>query len=89
MRGIWPYVGQFIMVYSYAIFAYIIMSWFVSNASGPLRELYRGLTVICEPFLSLFRRVLPPIMLGSGGLDLSPMIALIVLQLLARVIGNL
>jgi YggT family protein len=89
MRGIWPYVGQLIMVYSYAIFAYIIMSWFVSNASGPLRELYRGLAMICEPFLSLFRRVLPPLMLGSGGLDLSPMIALIVLQVLARVIGNL
>jgi YggT family protein len=89
MVDIWFYVSRFLTVYSWAVFAYIVMSWFVSDATGPLRELYRGLALICEPFLSLFRRVLPPVMVGSAGLDVSPIIALFVLQILANVVGRL
>jgi uncharacterized protein YggT (Ycf19 family) len=38
-----------------------------------------------EPYLRLFRRMIPPL----GGFDLSPIIALIVLQLVYRVILNI
>jgi len=89
MVDIWFYVGRFITVYSWAILVYIIMSWFASGATGVLRDLYRGLALICEPFLSIFRRVLPPVIVGSAGMDFSPLIALLVLQVLAGVVGRL
>jgi YggT family protein len=89
MDYVWFYLSRFITVYSWAILVYILMSWFASGISGPLREVYRGLAAVCEPFLSLFRRVLPPVMVGSAGLDLSPIIALFVLQIIANVIGRL
>jgi len=89
MVDIWFYVGRFITVYSWAILIYIVMSWFVPGGSGPLREVYRGLASICEPFLSLFRRALPPVIVGSAGLDLSPIIALFVLQILGNVLSRL
>ena len=89
MASIWFYVGRLVTVYSWAILVYIVLSWFASGATGALRDVYRGLASICEPFLSLFRRLLPPVMVGSAGLDLSPIIALFVLQLLGNVVSRL
>lgn len=42
-------------------------------------QFIRNLT---EPFLLPFRRVIPPISLGGGAFDLSPIFALIVLRLI-------
>jgi YggT family protein len=84
--GIGSFLATFIRLYEMVIFAYIIMSWFAAGLSGPLRDFYGTLAVVCEPYLSLFRRFLPPIMVGSAGLDLSPLIGLFVLQLLANVV---
>ncbi|HEY5467792.1 MAG TPA: YggT family protein [Coriobacteriia bacterium] len=89
MASIWFYVGRLVTVYSWAILVYIVLSWFASGATGALRGVYRGLAAICEPFLSLFRRLLPPVMVGSAGLDLSPIIALFLLQLLGNVVSRL
>ncbi len=83
------YVANFISIYSFVILAYIVMSWFASEVSGPLGGIYRGLASICEPFLGIFRRLLPPVMVGSAGIDLSPIIALFVLRLLGGYIGGL
>jgi uncharacterized protein YggT (Ycf19 family) len=44
------------------------------------------LASLCEPYLGLFRRFVPPIMIGAGGLDLSPVLAILVLEILAGVI---
>ncbi|WP_082865760.1 YggT family protein [Paenibacillus crassostreae] len=61
-------------IYFYMIVIYVLMSW-VPN----LRENFIGelLTKLVEPYLSTFRRFIPPIM---GMLDISPIIALFVLQ---------
>ena len=40
---------------------------------------------VCEPYLSLFRRFIPPL----GPLDLSPVIAIFLLQLVGRLVANL
>lgn len=65
--------------YEYAILAYILLSWFPK-----FRENFIGdfLKTICEPFLSLFRKIIPPI----GVLDISPIVAFFVLGLLQRLI---
>lgn len=64
-------------IYSWALIIYILMSWF-PNA----RETGIGLFLarICEPFLEPFRRIIPPL----GMIDLSPLVAILVLNM-ARV----
>jgi uncharacterized protein YggT (Ycf19 family) len=83
------FLATFINLYAMIVFAYVIMSWFASGVKGALRDLYVGLATVCEPYLGLFRRLLPPVMVGSGGLDFSPLIGLFVLQILARFVAPL
>lgn len=83
------FLASFLDLYSYAILAYVVMSWFAAGAGGMVRDVYRGLASICEPFLGLFRRVLPTIAIGGAGLDLSPIIAFFVLRVAAGFILRL
>ncbi len=71
-------VSQIISFYGILIFVYVIMSWF--RPSGVFYDLYRVLGSLCEPYIGLFRRIVPT----GGGLDFSPMVALLVLQLLVQ-----
>ena len=86
--GLGRFLSTFLNLYATVIFVYIVMSWFVTNAQGPLRELYRGLSLVCEPYLSVFRRLMRPIMVGSAGLDFSPIVALFVLQIIANAVSR-
>ncbi|WP_445488387.1 YggT family protein [Niallia sp. 03133] len=65
---------KLITYYSYALVIFILMSW-IPNA----RDTAFGgiLARICEPYLEQFRRFIPPI----GMIDISPIVALFVLQL--------
>lgn len=83
------FLSTFLNLYATLVFIYIIMSWFVSGMSGPLREIYNGLALVCEPYLSIFRRLMRPIMVGSAGLDFSPIIALFVLQIVANAVARI
>ncbi|MDO5335239.1 MAG: YggT family protein, partial [Coriobacteriia bacterium] len=62
-----------------------MMSWF-PNMSGFVLDLYEALGRICDPFLDLFKRFIPPI---GGMVDVSPIVALLVLQFGVRVIVSL
>lgn len=68
--------------YSLVIFIYVMMSWFPTS-SGIIADLYATLGKICDPYLDLFRRFIPPI---GGMVDISPIIALLVLQFGVRLI---
>ena len=59
---------------------YIIMRWFPLREGGIAYDIAVVLQSICEPFLHLFRRFIPPI----GGLDFSPVIAILALNLVAQ-----
>ncbi|SNZ09398.1 YggT family protein [Terribacillus aidingensis] len=61
-------------VYSFALIIYILMSWFPGARQSAFGEM---LGRICEPYLDVFRRFIPPI----GMFDLSPLVAIIVLRL--------
>ena len=76
------FVDVFITVYTLVIFAYIITSWLRLPYSPTLNRIQRFLYDVSEPYLRLFRRILP----SFGPLDLSPMVAIIVLWLLDRVL---
>jgi len=83
-------IARLLDLYGYLIIAYVIMSWFVTtNRSGLLADIYRVLASVCEPYVGLFRRLLPPIAVGSAGLDLSPLVALVVLQIVASIVARL
>lgn len=66
------------------VLVYIIMRWFPLREGGLAYDVAMVLQSICEPFLGLFRRFIPPM----GGIDFSPVIAILALNLIARfVIG--
>ena len=64
-----------IYIFFYGILIYIILSWIAPGTYNPVAAL---LQVIAEPVLRPFRRAIKPI----GGLDISPIFALIGLQAL-------
>jgi uncharacterized protein YggT (Ycf19 family) len=73
------FLDVFVGVYVLAIFLYVLTSWIQLPYS--LRPLQRFLYDVCEPYLRLWRRILPT----AGPIDLSPMVAVIALVLLERV----
>jgi uncharacterized protein YggT (Ycf19 family) len=77
------FVDVFVGVYALMIFAYVLTSWI--RVPYSLNWLQRFLYDVCEPYLRLFRRVLPSL----GPLDLSPMVAVIVLFFVDRLVVSL
>src|SRR5512132_4407576 len=75
------FIDVFIYVYVLLIFVYVLISWVQLPYTPWLRRISEFLRDVCDPYLRLFRRILPPL----GPLDLSPMIAVIVLFIAGRV----
>jgi YggT family protein len=75
--------------YRNLLFIFIILSLLQSLAGlrlpDPLRPAASFVYDCCEPFLRLFRGLLPAMRMGGMGLDLSPLIAFIVLYIVERV----
>ncbi|GIM47468.1 putative membrane protein YlmG [Collibacillus ludicampi] len=59
-------------IYYYILIARILMSWVPGMERTPIGGILYRLT---EPYLSPFRRIIPPISFGGMGLDLSPIVA--------------
>lgn len=71
------YVNLLYQIYFYMIIAYVLLSWLPNARQSFVGEL---LGKIVEPYLSIFRRFIPPI---GGMIDISPIVALIALQFVA------
>jgi YggT family protein len=74
------YVNALFLVYTILIFVRILMSWIPRIPYHPILSAVIGfIQEVTDPYLRIFRRIIPP--LGGGGfaLDLSPIIAIIVL----------
>ena len=84
------FVAALLLVYTIIIIAYIFSSMYF-NVGGRLpysrwsRSVLDFLRDVSEPYLSIFRRFIPPF----GPLDLSPMVATIVLWLVGGIIVSL
>jgi len=79
------FVQVFITVYSLLILAYIITSWVRLPYSTWLNRIQRFLYDVCDPYLRLWRRILPTL----GPLDLSPVVGVVFLYILSRVIVSI
>jgi YggT family protein len=44
---------------------------------------------VTDPYLNLFRRFLPPVRLGPGAIDLSPIVATFVLIIVSSIVANI
>jgi YggT family protein len=78
------FVDVFLYVYIALIFAYILTTWVQLPHGSAFGRIQRFLFDVCDPYLRLFRRFIPPI----GPLDLSPMVAMLVLLVIDRVVAR-
>jgi YggT family protein len=75
------FVYYLYLVYLICILAYIITSWVPLPYNTALNRIQRFLYDVVNPYLRLFRRFIPQLNLGGLGLDLSPIVAIIVLTI--------
>ena len=75
--------------YELLILAECILSWVALAGGDMVRDIYEAISRITEPFVGIFRKFIPSIGGGGMGIDFSPMIAIIVLDLLKRLIFSL
>jgi YggT family protein len=80
------FVHTLFLVYLLLIFAYIVTSWIPLPYNVWLNRIQRFLYDVVDPYIRLFRRFLPQLRLGGLGLDLSPVLAILVLFAVERVI---
>jgi len=74
------FVNVFLGLYGLVILVYILTSWLRLPYSPTLNRIQRFLYDVCEPYLRLFRRLLP----ATGAIDLSPILALVALGVIDR-----
>jgi YggT family protein len=81
------YINTLTLVYLVLIFIRILMSWIPRMPYNRyLSAFLKFVTDVTDPYLNLFRRVLPPVRMGGAGLDLSPIVATIVLILVSSIV---
>jgi YggT family protein len=78
-------IDTFLLVYLLLVFVYVLLSWVRLPYNVWVRRVSEFLRDVCEPFLRIFRRILPPL----GPVDLSPMVAILALIALRRVVDAL
>jgi YggT family protein len=78
------FVSVFVGIYVILIFAYVLLSWIRLPYSRAASVVQQFLDEICRPYLRLFR-FLPTL----GPFDLSPIVAVVVLLVAARLVNSL
>jgi YggT family protein len=84
------YVQTLALVYLVLIFIRIIMSWIPRIPYNRfLAGFLKFVSDVTDPYLNIFRRVLPPVRLGPGALDLSPIVATFVLLIVSGIVAGI
>ena len=83
------YVETLGIVYLVLIFIRIILSWIPRMPYNRyLAAFLQFVTDVTDPYLNIFRRFIPMVRLGPGGLDLSPIVATIVLIIVTDIVAG-
>jgi YggT family protein len=84
------YVEALIIVYTILIFIRVLLTWVPRMPyNRALRGVVRFVEEVADPYLNLFRRVIPPVGGGGFALDLSPILAIILLYIVGRIVVSL
>jgi YggT family protein len=84
------YVAALFLVYLIVIFIRVLLTWIPRLPYNPyLRAVVSFIEEVTDPYLNLFRRFLPPVGGGGFALDLSPILAIILLLILQSVVVGL
>lgn len=74
-------LNYFLLFLEFAIIGRALMSWFDRGMTSPISQI---LVQITEPIIAPIRRVVP----SAGMLDLSPMVAIVLIFLLQRMLST-
>lgn len=74
MNIVFSILSNLIWLYSWGLIIYILLSWFPNAKESAIGQF---LARICEPYLEPFRKIIPPL----GMIDISPIVAILVLRL--------
>jgi YggT family protein len=84
------YLNTLLLLYLILIFIRIIMSWIPRMPYNRyLAAFLKFVSDVTDPYLNLFRRILPPVRMGPGALDLSPIVATFVLIIVGSIVVDL
>ncbi|MCJ7797342.1 MAG: YggT family protein [Thermoleophilia bacterium] len=75
-------------LYTYLILIRAVLSWFPPPSNDLLKSVTGAIYAVTEPYLGIFRRILPSLGAGRVGFDLSPVIGLIVIFLIQNVLSG-
>ena len=77
-------LSQTLMIYSYLLIISVLLTWFPNlDRTNPIIS---NLYAITDPYLNLFRGIIPPI---GGTIDISPILAFLLLNVVESLIGSL
>ena len=76
----------FFQVIMYIIFGRAMLSWFIRDMNNPIMRLFVSLT---EPILKPIREALIKFNIGGNMIDFSPLVALLLIQLLSALVINI
>jgi YggT family protein len=79
-------VRDLLQAYVVVLFVRAVISWFPMEPGSPLVPLARVLDRLTEPVLAPIRRILPPVRAGGMAIDLSIIVAIVAVEILARLI---
>ena len=81
------YVDALFLVYLILIFVRILLSWIPRIPYHPVLSAVIGfIQEVTDPYLRIFRRIIPPMGGGGFALDLSPIVATIVLIIVRSIV---
>jgi len=84
------YVDTLAIVYLVLIFIRILTSWIPRMPYNRyLAAFLQFVSDVTDPYLNLFRRFMPMVRIGPGALDLSPIVATIVLIVVSSLVSGL
>ena len=80
------FICSLLYLYTFVILARIIMSWVRITPGTPVASIYSAIFSITEPVLGPLRRMIPPVRMGMGAIDVSPIIVLVVIQIVCSAV---
>ena len=88
-QDVGDYVYTLALVYLVLIFIRIILSWIPRIPYNRwLSAFLKFVSDVTDPYLNLFRRILPPVRMGPGALYLSPIVATFVLIIVSSLVAD-